>query len=131
MWRGKTGVFAIIPDMLDRIRNAYRSKDVWEQDGSPVLATIRDADVVVLDDLGAQRTNDWVIEELFKLIAYRHSNQKRTIVTSNLDAEDLAEQFGHERAPSRILERARCEHRRWALDVNALPDLRTEDDEAF
>jgi DNA replication protein DnaC len=56
--------------------------------------TLAQVDVLVLDDLGAERTSDWTSERLYALVNRRWLDQRPTIATSNLDAADLKEAIG-------------------------------------
>ncbi|NTU71604.1 MAG: ATP-binding protein [Coriobacteriia bacterium] len=69
-------------------------------------------DVLVLDDLGAEKPTEWVIASIFELVnaVYeRGEDGPRLIVTSNLAPDDLSRRLG-DRVASRIVEL--CEIRR-------------------
>jgi DNA replication protein DnaC len=73
-------------------------------DGGSVLAfldQLADADLLHIDDLGAEHRTDWVLEQLYSIINARYQDERSTIVTSNLDRDELAEQLG-ERIVSRL-----------------------------
>ena len=61
------------------------------------------ADVLILDDLGAERLTEWAAERLYMLIGQRHDEERTTVFTSNLSLEDVAAKLG-ERTTWRILE---------------------------
>jgi len=68
-----------------------------------VISKYEKADFLILDDLGMQgKTTDWLIDILFMIIDYRYEHLKPTIITSNKSLDQLAEQFGDTRIPSRI-----------------------------
>lgn len=48
-------------------------------------------DLLVLDDLGAERATDWSHAELTELISHRWNNLLPTVITTNLDAQGLAQ----------------------------------------
>lgn len=58
---------------------------------------------VVLDDLGSEHTTDWVTETIYIIVNHIWENKKNLIITSNLDASEIAERFG-DRLASRILD---------------------------
>lgn len=67
-----------------------------------VLADHADPDVLVLDDLGAQRVGDFGLSELLTLIEERSWRSKTTVITSNLTPAEL---HGNEpRLASRVKE---------------------------
>lgn len=47
------------------------------------LEKIRTAELLILDDIGAETKKEWIDTELFRLIDYRYSNKRVTIFTSN------------------------------------------------
>lgn len=51
------------------------------------------APLLVLDDLGAEKTTDWAQEQLDMLIDYRYMQRLHTVVTTNLRTEDLPERI--------------------------------------
>ena len=56
---------------------------------SEVLSPVFEAEVLVLDELGAKRTTAWVEEMVFYIINQRYNQKKLTILTSNyLDTEE-------------------------------------------
>jgi DNA replication protein DnaC len=78
---GQTVYFATVPDLLDYFRTAFNpeSGDTyakrWEE--------VRTADLLVLDDLGAQKDTPWAEEKLFQLLNHRYSGRKWTVITTN------------------------------------------------
>jgi DNA replication protein DnaC len=48
-----------------------------------VLAPIFDAEVLVLDELGASKTTDWVRDTMMQIIGTRYNERKLTIFTTN------------------------------------------------
>ena len=53
------------------------------------ISTIKKAELLILDDIGAQMKKEWVDTELFSLIDWRYSNKRVTIFTSNVPIEQL------------------------------------------
>lgn len=67
------------------------------------LERLEQAPLLVLDDLGVEKATDWTVDRLTTLVGSRYDNELGTIVTSNYDAEQLADR-GYERIVSRLLE---------------------------
>jgi DNA replication protein DnaC len=61
------------------------------------------ARLLVLDDLGAAKSSEWVEEINFRLINHRYENQLPTILTSNVLPKELIERVG-DRVSSRLIE---------------------------
>jgi DNA replication protein DnaC len=59
------------------------------------------ADLLHIDDLGAEHRTDWVLEQLYTIINARYEDERSTLVTSNLGRDELAAQLG-ERIVSRL-----------------------------
>ncbi|GAB3213299.1 hypothetical protein GCM10027294_43560 [Marinactinospora endophytica] len=61
------------------------------------------ADLLVIDDLGAAKTSEWVEEVNYRLINYRYERECPTLITSNVPVKELVPQLG-ERVASRLRE---------------------------
>lgn len=59
------------------------------------------ADVLLLDDLGAERTTDFAIEAIGNLVDERRREHRRTIITTNLGRDELVRRYG-DRLVSRL-----------------------------
>jgi len=82
-----------LPKLLARIRRTYDS----EPGGDSYLAffeRLTSVDLLHIDDLGAEKRSDWVLEQLYALINERYEAQRSVLVTTNLPHEDLEEQIG-------------------------------------
>jgi DNA replication protein DnaC len=78
---GALVLFATVPDLLDHLRGAFApsSTEVYDQ----LFARMREAEVLVLDDLGAQQSSPWANEKLFQLLNYRYNSRFPTVITAN------------------------------------------------
>lgn len=83
--RGVEALFLVVPELLDHLRDAYASNAT--EGYSELFALIREAEVLVLDDLGAQYTTPWAYEKLYQLINYRYNACLPTVITANTLAE--------------------------------------------
>lgn len=59
---------------------------------SDIFGPVQNAEVLILDDLGAGRTTAWARDVLHDIIAHRYNEQKPLILTSNLPVGDEAPQ---------------------------------------
>ena len=79
--RGARGIFYDTRDLLRVIRSTY---DPLNQAAEiDVLRPVIEADMLVLDDLGAEKTSEWVEETLNHIVNARYSAQRTTVFTSN------------------------------------------------
>ncbi len=78
---GALVLFSTVPDLLDHLRAAFAptSNEVYDQ----LFARMREAEVLVLDDLGAQQSSPWANEKLFQLLNYRYNSRFPTVITAN------------------------------------------------
>jgi DNA replication protein DnaC len=60
----------------------------------------RECDLLVLDDFGAERATDFVLEELERIVDWRYRTMKPTAVVTNLDFKQISKKYG-QRAISR------------------------------
>jgi DNA replication protein DnaC len=59
--------------------------------------------LLIIDDIGAEKPTDWVMEQLYRIINMRYNEILPTIFTSNYSLKDLSEKIDG-RIPSRIVE---------------------------
>jgi DNA replication protein DnaC len=106
--KGARGYFFETRELLRLVRETFnRGNEETEMD---VLAPVLDADLLVLDDLGAEKTSEWVQETLGLVVNTRYNARRATIITSNLrdpidntDMNSFMVQLGG-RSRSRLLE---------------------------
>jgi DNA replication protein DnaC len=105
---GVRGVFYDTRDLLKVIKNTYDpSTRTTELD---VLRPVMNADLLVLDDLGAEKPTEWVEETMNLIVNTRYNERRLTIFTSNYpdipddtDPDSLLFRIGH-RMRSRLHE---------------------------
>ena len=93
-------VFLVVPDILQELRNTYGNNKDTE---GRLLYGLADCDLLILDDIGAEKTTDWTTEKLYTIINNRYMNNKPVIFTTNCELKELTERLG-DRTTSRILE---------------------------
>ena len=99
--RGKACVFRSVPALLKKLQETYRADARVSE--SEILAVLQDADLVVLDDLGAEKMTEWAESMLYYIVDQRYRWRKPLIVTTNCDLEELEERIGT-RTFDRLLE---------------------------
>jgi DNA replication protein DnaC len=90
---GRSVAIYSLPKLLARIRRTYDS----EPGGDSYLSLfdkLTSVDLLHIDDLGAEKRSDWVLEQLYALINERYETERSVVVTTNLDHADLEEQIG-------------------------------------
>ena len=83
------GVRCIFKDffnLLSELRQAY-------SEGTPENEIIRplvDTEVLVIDELGKGKSNEWELNILDQLISRRYNASKKTLITTNYVSHDIA-----------------------------------------
>jgi DNA replication protein DnaC len=102
-------LFCDYQNLLDRIRSGYDPASNSSDKEAYRIAL--DADVLLLDDLGAHRVTDWVEDTITSIITYRCNNRKPLIATTNLPDPDAGSTLTHRSALDRPeLRRTLAEH---------------------
>ncbi len=97
----KSHAFISVPKLLQEIKSTYDKKEEKETE-TQIIQKMTSVDFLVLDDLGAERVSDWVLQILYLIVNERYEDLKTTIFTSNLSLDELANRLGNDRIPSRI-----------------------------
>jgi DNA replication protein DnaC len=87
--RGFEGVFFDYQNLLDRIRAGYDAASGASD--REAYRTALDAEILLLDDLGAHRVTEWVEDTVTSIITYRCNNRKALIATTNLPDSDAGD----------------------------------------
>lgn len=94
-------VYAFVPEMLRHLRSGFDSGEHEQR-----WADLQQAQVLVLDDFGAEKASDWSTETMTALIDYRYVTGKPTVVASNLTIAQMPPRIGSrlgDRARSRVV----------------------------
>ncbi|HEY1767724.1 MAG TPA: ATP-binding protein [Terracidiphilus sp.] len=79
--RGVRGLFCDYRELLKNIQNSYNPQvNTTELE---LLRPVFAAEVLVLDDLGAQRPNEWVSDTIALILNTRYNDKQTTIITTN------------------------------------------------
>lgn len=81
--RGVKGLFCDYRELLKSIQNSYNA-DVRTTE-LELLKPIFASEVLVLDDLGAQKPNEWVWDTVALILNARYNDRQTTIITTNYD----------------------------------------------
>lgn len=85
--QGDAVLFITVPDLLDHLRASYGpSSEVGYDD---TFDRLRQAPLLILDDLGVENPSAWAQEKLFQLFNYRYTYRLPTVVTTNADIDRL------------------------------------------
>lgn len=96
--KGSLVLFTTVPDLLDHLRATFApsSEVVYDQ----LFSNMREAELLVLDDLGSEQSSSWASEKLFQLLNYRYNLRFPTVITTN----NIRLQSVDERIRSRLMD---------------------------
>lgn len=90
--RGFEGLFFDFQALLNHIRSGYdAASGTMDREA---YRTALDAEILLLDDVGAHRVTDWVEDTVTSIITHRCNNKKATIITSNLRDPEAGDKRG-------------------------------------
>ncbi len=91
-----------LPRLLNQIRTAAYDDD--RANGyEDLLERLTAVDLLHVDDVGAEKTTEWVLEQLYSIVNARYEAERSIVITTNLERDELAEQI-NERTVSRLEE---------------------------
>lgn len=90
--------FITAPEFLLEIRREF---NIEKGDEGRIIGKYSDLDLLILDDLGSEKSTEFAIQALYILIDRRIRNMKPTVVTTNLSMEQIEEKL-NERIASRL-----------------------------
>ena len=80
--RGWTGKWFEVAEALEEVKLEFGDE---ERDGR-TMKLLREAPLLLLDDLGAERQSDFALERISLVLRHRYSRQMPTIITTNHDS---------------------------------------------
>jgi DNA replication protein DnaC len=99
---GRSVAIYSMPRLLADIKETY--EDSSQRSYMELFERLCSVDLLHIDDLGAEKRTEWVLEQLYAIVNERWQEQKSMIVTTNLlDPDELRAQIGA-RTVSRITE---------------------------
>jgi DNA replication protein DnaC len=79
---------------LPRLLNLIRDEVGAEASVLDLLDRLSSVDLLHIDDLGAQHTTPWRLEQLYSIVDARYQAKRAIVATTNLMPTELAEQMG-------------------------------------
>jgi DNA replication protein DnaC len=117
---GRSVAIYSLPRLLNLVREAIGS----EEGKLDLLDRLGTVDLLHVDDVGAEHTSDWVLEQLYSIVNTRYEDQRSIVVTTNLQPDELGAQIGT-RTVSRLIEMCGDPLPLFGADRRrSLPDLR-------
>ena len=79
--RGVSGLFYDYRELLKEVQNSYNKEVSATELG--ILRPVLEAEVLVLDELGAAKPTDWVWDTVAQILNSRYNERRTTIITTN------------------------------------------------
>ncbi|MEP6471217.1 MAG: ATP-binding protein [Acidobacteriota bacterium] len=98
--KGVSALYADFSDLLLRIQTSFRPDA--DSSKESVLTPYAEAELLVLDELGASKPHAWVLDVLYNLLNTRYNRKRITIATSNFEDEADAASGEREKLEDRI-----------------------------
>lgn len=93
-------LFGTVSNVLRRVKDTYRKTS--EETETDVLKALASADLLILDEIGAQTGSEHEKQLMFEILNERYQDMRPTILISNLNTEQLEAFIGH-----RVMDRYR------------------------
>lgn len=94
------GLYIYLPTFLDDLRSSYNEEP--DPEFMEVLSMMKNCKLLIMDDIGAEKSSEWVNERLLSIINTRIMKGLSTIYTSNMSLIEQEEHVG-KRIASRII----------------------------
>jgi len=99
--RNRTVGIYSLPRLLAEIRETFE-RDT-QRSYTDLISRLSSVELLQIDDVGAEKTSEWVLEQLYAIINTRYEEQRSIVITTNLDQEQLESQITA-RTVSRLIE---------------------------
>lgn len=83
--------FVSIPDFIETLKRSFNDDFLREQIEAEIFQ-IKNAPLVMFDDVGAEKDSEWVRHVIYTLINYRSNNSVASIYTSNNTLKELEDE---------------------------------------
>ena len=116
-----TGLFELLSENAFDYRNKQELRGIYDD--------LYKCELLIIDDLGTERTNTFVASELFSCLNERDLRKKATIITTNLSLEELQNTYS-----DRIFSRVTSNYRLLKLsgpDIRKLKKIARKESEDF
>jgi DNA replication protein DnaC len=90
-----------LPRLLGLLRDSYGDDARFTL--NELISRLSEVDLLHVDDVGAEQTSPWVLEQLYAIVNTRYEDGRAIVLTTNLDHDALEAQIGP-RTVSRLYE---------------------------
>lgn len=105
--RGYPAFYITVPDLLDHLRSSFAAGSEVPYD--EFFDQMRNAPLLVLDDLGAPTSTSWAREKLDQLLTFRFNSELPTVIVTIVPVEELDERLRTRLSDPRLSQICRLE----------------------
>ena len=117
------------PDLLDNLRSSFNpNSDIQYEE---LFEQVRNAPLLVLDDLGVQSATPWAKEKLEQVISHRYSYRLPTVIISIIPVDDLDERIRTRLTSSPVYQLCSYDDRLPFLTYNWPPEFKRQREMTF
>lgn len=98
---GRQVSFWVVAELLDHLRSTFSPSSNIAYDR--LFEEIKNAPLLILDDLGGHSSTPWAQEKLYQILNYRYNADLPTVITTLLSMDAI-----EPRLRSRMMDRTRC-----------------------
>ncbi len=88
---GNPALFVVTADFLDHLRSTFSPESRVSYD--QLFESVKEAQLLILDDFGEQATTPWAREKLYQVINYRYNARLATVITTRYSLQEILEQI--------------------------------------
>jgi len=103
----RVGIRSLLIPMIDFIGRVREESFKFNVESIDYERRVRDTELLVLDDFGAEKLTEWVEELIHSIVDYRYRRNLPTIFTSNYSLEEMLGRFYSPIVGERIISRIR------------------------
>jgi DNA replication protein DnaC len=93
-------LYCVVPEFLAFLRESF---DAGQSEScSRRFEAVRNAGVLLLDDLGAEKETEWTQEQLYRVINHRYNEGLPTLIASNVPLDEIEPRIASRIRDSRI-----------------------------
>lgn len=92
MRQGYQPIFGTMISLLEKIKATY-DDDYAKENEEQVINKYINCDLLIIDDLGKERTTEWAVEKLYYIINSRYEKNRPILITSNYNIAKLTDRL--------------------------------------
>ena len=79
--------------LFEKLSQYVFSSDKSDSESAMFYSLVNKCDLLIIDDLGTEMTNNFVKQELFEIVNQRIISNKKTIISTNLNMDEMQERY--------------------------------------